>query len=53
MPENMGKYWLMIATLGFVWGGTFLLIKLALEGMPPFWLAAGRIGFAALLLCLI
>lgn len=49
----MGKYWLMIATLGFVWGGTFLLIKLALEGMPPFWLAAGRIGFAALLLCLI
>jgi drug/metabolite transporter (DMT)-like permease len=53
MPERMGKYWLMIATLGFVWGGTFLLIKLALEGMPPFWLAAGRIGFAALILCLI
>lgn len=50
MPENMGKYWLMIAILGFVWGGTFLLIKLALIGITPFWLAAGRIGFAAILL---
>jgi len=50
MPERMGKYWLMIATLGFVWGGTFPLIKFALEGITPFWLAAGRIGFAALLL---
>lgn len=50
MPERMGKYWLMIATLGFVWGGTFPLIKLALTGITPFWLAAGRIGFAALLL---
>jgi drug/metabolite transporter (DMT)-like permease len=51
MPERMGKYWLMIAILGFVWGGTFLLIKIALDGITPFWLAAGRIGFAALLLC--
>ncbi|WP_293575814.1 DMT family transporter [Phaeobacter sp.] len=50
MPDNMGKYWLMIAILGFVWGGTFLLIKIALVGITPFWLAAGRIGFAALLL---
>lgn len=51
MQEKMGKYWLMIATLGLVWGGTFPLIKLALEGITPFWLAAGRIGFAAALLC--
>ncbi|UWS80758.1 DMT family transporter [Pseudophaeobacter sp.] len=50
MPDRMGKYWLMIATLGFVWGGTFPLIKLALDGITPFWLAAGRIGFAAALL---
>ncbi|MEP2715606.1 DMT family transporter [Pseudophaeobacter sp.] len=53
MPERMGKYWAMIATLGFVWGGTFPLIKLALEGITPFWLAAGRIGFAAALLCVV
>ncbi|MFV1494319.1 DMT family transporter [Phaeobacter sp. JH18-32] len=50
MPDIAPRYWLMIATLGFVWGGTFLLIKLALTGTTPFWLAASRIGFAALLL---
>lgn len=44
------RYWAMIATLGFVWGGTFLMVELALRGMTPFWLAAGRIGFAAVLL---
>ncbi|AHD01576.1 DMT family transporter [Leisingera methylohalidivorans] len=51
MPGIAPRYWLMIAALGLVWGATFLLIKLALEGTTPFWLAAGRIGFAALLLC--
>ena len=40
----------MVALLGFVWGGTFLVIELGLQGMTPFWLAAGRIGFAAGLL---
>ncbi|APG48074.1 DMT family transporter [Phaeobacter porticola] len=50
MPDIAPRYWLMIAILGLVWGGTFLLIKLALEGTTPFWLAASRIGFAALLL---
>jgi drug/metabolite transporter (DMT)-like permease len=51
MQQKMGRYWLMIATLGLVWGGTFPLIKVTLEGITPFWLAAGRIGFAAALLC--
>ncbi|MFS4582347.1 DMT family transporter [Phaeobacter sp. C3_T13_0] len=53
MPDIAPRYWLMIATLGLVWGGTFLLIKLALEGTTPIWLAASRIGFAAVLLCVI
>ncbi|WP_420013831.1 DMT family transporter [Tateyamaria sp.] len=44
------KSWLMVATLGLTWGGTFLVTELALEGITPFWLAAGRIGFAALLM---
>ncbi len=43
----------MIATLGFVWGGTFLVQAMALETAPPFWVAAGRIGFAALLTVLV
>ncbi|MCC1494559.1 DMT family transporter [Cognatishimia sp. F0-27] len=39
----------MVGGLGFVWGATFLFIAIALEGITPFWLAAARIGFAALL----
>lgn len=50
MPEIAPKYWAMVATLGFIWGSTFLLIELALEGMTPVWLAASRIGFASVLL---
>ncbi len=47
------RYWIMVAVLGFVWGGTFMVVELALRGITPFWLAAGRIGFAALLLAAI
>lgn len=43
----------MIAIMGFVWGSTFLLIELALEGLTPLWLATGRIWFAVLLLTVI
>lgn len=50
MPEIAPRYWAMIAVLGFVWGSTFLLIEIALEGMTPVWLAASRIGFASILL---
>lgn len=39
----------MVAALGLVWGATFLFMEIALRGMTPFWLAAGRIGFAAAL----
>lgn len=42
--------WLMVATLGLTWGGTFLVIEVALRGITPFWLAAGRICFGALLM---
>lgn len=49
-PEITWKSWAMIATLGLVWGGTFLVTEIALTGMTPFWLAAARIGFAAMLM---
>lgn len=52
-PDITAKSWLMILTLGFVWGGTFMVQALALETTPPFWVAAGRIGFAAVLTSLI
>ncbi len=48
-PDITPKSWLMVATLGFIWGGTFLVQSLALETAPPFWVAGGRIGFAAVL----
>ncbi|MGR3762114.1 DMT family transporter [Roseobacteraceae bacterium NS-SX3] len=53
MPEIAGRYWLMIAALGLIWGSTFMVIELALQGITPFWLTAGRITFAAVLLCAI
>lgn len=43
----------MIATLAFVWGGTFMVTEIALTGMTPFWIAAARIGFAALIMSVI
>lgn len=37
----------MVVVLGLTWGGTFLIIELALQGITPFWLAAARISFGA------
>lgn len=53
MPEITPKNWLMVGTLGLVWGATFLVIEIALRGITPFWLAAGRVGFAAALMGLV
>ncbi|WP_147103927.1 DMT family transporter [Tateyamaria sp. syn59] len=49
-PKITGTSWLMVAILGFTWGGTFLVTEIALRGITPFWLAAGRICFAAVLM---
>lgn len=43
----------MVAVLGLTWGGSFLVIEIALTGITPFWLAAGRVGFAAILMILV
>lgn len=50
MPEITGKSWIMVAALGLIWGGTFLVMEIALRGITPFWLASARIGFATLLM---
>ena len=48
-PEITAKSWIMVATLGFVWGASFLFIELALEGIGPVWLSASRVVLAAFL----
>lgn len=48
-PNITTRSWIMLMILGVTWGGTFLVIEIALRGMPPFWLATCRITFAALL----
>ncbi|MCT4559655.1 MAG: DMT family transporter [Pelagimonas sp.] len=48
-PDITAKSWLMVCALGIIWGATFMFIAVALEGITPFWLASGRIGFATLL----
>ncbi len=49
-PDITGRSWIMVAILGLTWGGTFMVTEVALRGITPFWLAAGRIGFGALLM---
>lgn len=40
----------LLATLAAIWGGAFLLVKLAVADIPPVSVAAGRIAIAAVLL---
>lgn len=50
-PQITPLSWLMVAILGLTWGGTFMVTEVALAGgMPPFWLAASRVGIAAVLM---
>ncbi len=52
-PNITPMNWFMVILLAFIWGGTFLVTEVALTGMTPFWLAASRIGFAAIIMGLI
>ena len=42
--------WIGLATLYFVWGSTYIGIKIAVESMPAFIMASGRFLLAGLLL---
>lgn len=42
--------WLLLVALSVLWGCTFLLAEVALEGARPFTLVLGRVGFAAIVL---
>lgn len=42
--------WAMLALLGLIWGASFMGVSVALTGFGPLWVAALRIGIAAIVL---
>ena len=52
-PQITPTSWMMIALLAFIWGGTFMVTEVALTEIPPFWVAAARIGLATLVMIVI
>jgi drug/metabolite transporter (DMT)-like permease len=42
--------WVLLIVLSLLWGGSFLLVELALAGLPPLSLVFGRVALAALIL---
>ena len=45
-----GWVWIVFLTLGFLWGSSYLWIKIGVETLPPLTLIAGRLVFGALFL---
>ena len=42
--------WIILATLGFIWGGSFLSVEISLVGFGPITVAASRVTIAAVTL---
>jgi len=42
--------WMLLLALGTLWGGSYFFGKVALAQLPPFTVAVGRLGLAALVL---
>lgn len=42
--------WMLLLALGTLWGGSYLFGKVALIELPPFTVAVGRLGLAAVML---
>ncbi len=52
-PAAGPREFVLLALLSAIWGGSFMLIKLALGTVPPTTIAAGRLAVAALALSII
>lgn len=51
-PDHPGALnWLLILSLGVIWGAAFMLVSLSLEGFGPLSVAAGRVLIGGLILC--
>lgn len=42
--------WTLLVTLSILWGGSFLFVEVALQGLPALTIVLGRVGIAALIL---
>lgn len=49
-PVPKASDWLFVSTLGVLWGASFMAMTVALDGFGPVWVAATRIGLAAVAL---
>ena len=50
-PSSPGALnWVLIVALGVIWGTAFMGVSTALTGLSPWWITAGRVGLAALIL---
>ncbi|MGA0311101.1 MAG: EamA family transporter, partial [Candidatus Puniceispirillaceae bacterium] len=52
-PPAMIINWIILITLGAIWGASFLGVELALTGFGPVTVAAGRVASAGLILVFI
>ena len=50
LPSGQVLNWLILLTLGAIWGSSFFGVEIALTGFGPITLAAGRVGLAAIIL---
>jgi drug/metabolite transporter (DMT)-like permease len=51
MQRSASWYWVVFIALGFIWGSSYLFIKIGLEGgLPPLTLISGRLVLGAMFL---
>lgn len=50
LPEMVFLDWSLLAFLSLLWGGSFFLVAVALDGFGPFTVVAGRVSIAAIVL---
>ncbi|MEL6608955.1 MAG: DMT family transporter [Pseudomonadota bacterium] len=44
------RAWIELIVLSFIWGGTFLSVRIALDDLGPLWVVAHRVFWAAVIL---
>lgn len=50
-PQNPGLLnWILVSSLGIIWGAAFMSVSLSLDGYPPWTVSAARVGIASIVL---